>query len=862
MRISGNAPPAVQGWIERLKEFSCAMEEANSPSDPPVLTLGKVGEAHPRLEPHGFKLTWNPGGNAADMFDPNFIWHGDTGAADLSVPLADPPRHGTIQSADEAGLMYGLAELLERCQVRGCLPPRPVEIRRAPALPLRSACLQLMKKGQYILPVTKEEFPWFFDQAWWTHYLDFLLEHRFNAVTLWNFHPFPYFCRIENHPEVVEIDDDVLRFNAAHLRWLIDAAKARGIEILWHFYNVYVCPSYARAHGLNTLHNQFTPTQEKQVFSYIRNSVRSFANAFPEVGFVACVGEGVPAGKAERYVADVLVAALNETSHHPRLVVRQWSTLSASRFERDVVGRYDNLWAMIKHNAEHIAGTVPDARLRDWIATGVPVIVNMHMLSEMGPFRWSPPAYIREICLHYKALGAQGVHVYPHWPWRTPAVGDRDFAGDELQRDWLYHAAWGRYSFDPVRDADEERRHWIRQTQRRGLPPAVAAAMVDVCQTSGAALPRLQQHLWAHYDNHSILAAGLTLGQFRRARSMHGRNVIQTDRLEDLLPLRAQLQGEAVVAGTYSFDDAAERSAGELARSIAILEAVDFAGHTDAARLHADVKSMQWTVDYLRHKARIAGLVMRFDREKSVQALRQTVEELKASVALFGAYRDHAERWYEGISDVPPYLPYNNYQTSALPYTWSDCLEAFERELANAQTFLLSVESNQPWSVVYHDGFDRVDPRRELASEITRTGGLWLTGNPDFIPWSRHLAGMKKIVLLPGATGPYPEISLLSDSKLIRTWIESGGQLVVLTLADRPWAEAYVLAQILELDLASLDPRTVEDNRGRYLTIHEGENWTWKERLGDRGIHGSISIGQGRVEFHALNAASKLTQAN
>lgn len=858
LRISGITPAAARNWLTQLETLSFATNPTDAPSDSPRLALRLADENDPRLDPQGFTLTWNPGGNMAEMFDPSFRWHGDAGSSDISTPLADPPCHGTIVGADETGLTYGIREFLERCDVRGTLPPRTLDLRRSPSLRLRSACLQLMKKGQYILPVTQKEFSWFFDRAWCTRYLDFLFENRFNALTLWNFHPFPYFCRIDNHPEVTEVDEPTLHENAAHLRWLLDAAKTRGIRILWHFYNIYVCPSYARAHGLNTLHNQFTPAQEKQVFSYIRNSVRSFANAFPDVGFVACAGEGVPAGKAERFVADVLVAGLNETAHHPPLVVRQWSTLSASRFERDVVGRYDNLWAMLKHNAEQIAGTAPDARIRDWVATGVPVIVNMHMLSEIGPFRWSPPAYIREICLHYKALGVQGVHIYPHWPWRTPAVGDRNFNGDELQRDWLYHSIWGRYSFDPVRDPDEERRHWIRQAQHRGLPAQVATAMIDAYEAGGAALPRLQQHLWVHYDNHSVLPAGLTLGQLRIARSVHGRMVIRTDILEDLLPLRAELQGQTIQPGDYRFDDAAEQSTHELSHAIARMESVDFPAHDEPARLHADLKSMKWTVEYLRQKARIAGLLMRYSRDPSEHGLlHQAVAGLRTSVTLFRDYRDHAERGYEGISDVPPYFPLNNYQTTLLPYTWSDCLEVFERELKNVEAFALATQNNQPWSLVHYYCLDQVDPRHELESQFTRNGDFWLTGDPDFIPWSRHLTGMKKLVLLPNAYWPCQEISILSDLKLVKSWVKEGGHLILLTLPDLPCVEIRMLAQILELDDTALNPQTIESQNGRVQTIPADPRWTWNDRSDNHGIHGWVPLGKGWIEFIALSSPSQ-----
>jgi hypothetical protein len=833
--------------------------EKDSHSTAAVPLSLRVGKTIP-LGPQGFQLDWMPSIDLAEIFDPEFTWHGDessTLAETAAFTQRVPSGHITAEGSE--GLLYGVLEFLERCDVRGSLPVRPIDLRRKALIPFRSSSLQLMKKGQYIIPIRRELFPWFFDRNVCLRYLNFLSRQRFNAITFWNFHPFPYFCPIEGHPEVAEISQDERDSNADHLRWLIKEAGLRGIRLFWHFYNIYVCPSFAKAHGLSALFNQFTPNQEKLVYKYIRDSVRSFANAFPEVGFVACAGEGVPAGKAERFVVDVLVSALNETTHHPPLIVRQWSSLSASRFSRDVVGKYDALWCMIKHNAEHIAGTAPEARVSDWVATGVPTVVNFHMISEIGPFRWGPPGYIREICLNYKALGVKGVNVFPHWQWRTPNVGDRNFNGDELDRDWLYHEAWGRYSFDPVRDRDEETRHWVRRAKTRGFAEDAARALITAYEMSGPSLPRLQQHLWAHYDNHSVLPAGLTLGQFRFGRSMHGGKIICTDRLEDILPLRAELQNWPSQSTGFRFDDAAAQSLLEINQSLAAVE--PFVRRNDETeRLSADLALMGQAVSYLRHKAKIADLLMKFSREDKLSYLDEAVTRLRESVAAYRVYRDHAEKWYEGISDVPPYLPFHNYKSIVLPYTWTDCLEVFDRELQNVEEFTAAMKASEPVSLAHHFGFDRVDPRRDLERQLIGAGGRWLKGDPDFLPWSKHLSKIEKLVLLPCAVYVTLEISVLSDLALVRSWVEKGGRLVLITLPDLPWHEAKVLAQVLGVDVAALDAKTTEHGQQRRLTIQAGNYLSWSDRSENRGIRGRATVGKGEVNFFALTSPLEWSQ--
>jgi hypothetical protein len=650
------------------------------PKDTPVLDiavqdLGSTSQA--------FSMKWMPDVDLGVLFNPYFTYTLDESAEKLDVAeIGNLVKNtGRLAAHGPAGVLYGLIEFAERCETRGCLPVRPLDIAREPQMPFRSACLQLMKTGRYDLDICQAEFPWFYDRAWWTAYLDFLAENRFNAVTLWNFHPFPYFVAIKGYEGLSPVSADQLAQNHAQLMWICTEAARRSMTIVFHFYNIYVSHRFAASIGMRSIRH-FTIEQKPLVERYMFECVRQLVAEFPAVGLMACLGEGVTGEAGGRFAGEVLIPAIKAAGKRPPLIIRQWSSLKVGDVADHVLGRYDNLFVMLKHNAEHIAGEVPDARMRKWAGLGVPCIVNMHMISEVGPFRWAPVTFINRLCLTYHALDLKGLHLYPHWPWRTPVTGDRGYPDGEIDRDRLYHEAWGRYSFDPIRDEDEEARFWVRRMAARFGGREKAKAVIESQNVMGRALTRLQQHLWIHYDNHSILAAGFTLGQYAGALSMHGRKVVLTDILDDLFPLGLELtQGHRPGSGDYTIDDCLADSIRDVDAGIRLLSASGIqADGTEPGRYRTDAELVRQVLEFHSVKTRAARLIFAYTRQGGQESLTAGLGLLERAVAVYRALARQAQTLYEGISDVTPLYP-KAMDVSAMPYHWTDMLLVFDAEL-------------------------------------------------------------------------------------------------------------------------------------------------------------------------------------
>ena len=309
---------------------------------------------------------------------------------------------------------------------------------------------------------------------------------------------------------------------------------------------------------------------------------------------------------------------------------------------------------MMKHNAEHVASEVPDVRIRAWLELGVDCFVNMHMISEVGPFRWSPFKFIKQTCLIYHTLGLKGIHVYPHWPWRNPGVGDIGYEGDELQRDHLYLAAWGRYCFDPVKDDDEEKRYWVRTLRGYFKDDRQTGAVIDSQEAIARALVRIQQHLWIHYDNHSLISAGFLLKQYMNAKSVHSRFIIKTDIQEDIYPLRTELcKNIRKTRDDYSIEQCLALSLEDTKKAIKILKAEGIrADMTEAGRYLKDAYSTELAIRHHRFKIRALKEFVSYIHSADAKEFEKGLELLDSSLKTYRKLTDYTKDLYAGISDL------------------------------------------------------------------------------------------------------------------------------------------------------------------------------------------------------------------
>ena len=144
------------------------------------------------------------------------------GDGELEAAKASRSRHRrdgtiTITGGDDSGALYGCLELARRIREPKQLPDGS-ELRRRPrrwssaarasGCRRRTSCPAGRSTSTRTRPSRSRSST---TRQFWTEYLDFLAENRFNTLYLWNGHPFASLVKLKDYPYALEVPDDVVR---------------------------------------------------------------------------------------------------------------------------------------------------------------------------------------------------------------------------------------------------------------------------------------------------------------------------------------------------------------------------------------------------------------------------------------------------------------------------------------------------------------------------------------------------------------------------------------------------------------------------------------------------------------------------
>jgi hypothetical protein len=440
-----------------------------------------------------------------------------------SFSVKSSPNETQLTGFDDAGALYACGELASRIRAAKLLP-KNLTLAETPKMSLRGVPLFLMTAGSYDYPITEHEFPWFYDKSLWIRTLDFLAAQRFNFISLWNSHPFPYFMKLTSYPEVRVLSESELERNVALLEWLSREAEKRNIWLIFHFYNIHVPESFALAHGIpkNPSVNGYVLSEPNPlVADYTRYCIREFVGKYPSVGLYFPLGEALQKGKSS-WMNDVLLAGVKDTGKHPPVILRQHELVGLTVLE-NALANYDNLYTEMKHNDEMLAAPQPNPDNAEWIQRSRRHIINVHLVGNLKPFRWASPTFIRETASAQQRMGAQGVQVYPLWVWYWPYSADSQRLF-QIDRDWLWYAAWGRYAWDADRPTEQEEEYWTQKIAGR-FGANAATYILAAYDSAGKAMPSIPRLFWFDGWNHWFASNGLMLDQILRGTPIPYTNV-------------------------------------------------------------------------------------------------------------------------------------------------------------------------------------------------------------------------------------------------------------------------------------------------------------------------------------------------
>ena len=432
----------------------------------------------------------------------------------------------SIIGNDPSGVIYGCVELAER--IRQGKDPIVDE---SPQMVMRGTCIGLQKTvylpghAVYEYPYTPENFPWFYDKAEWIKYLDMLVENKMNSLYLWNGHPFASLVKLKDYPFALEVDEDTFKKNEEIFSFLTHEADRRGIWVIQMFYNIILSKPFADHYGLKTQdrHRPITPL----ISDYTRKSIAAFIEKYPNVGLLVCLGEAMATIDDDvTWMKETIIPGIKDglkasgRTDIPPVVLRSHDT-DGPLVLKESLPLYPNIYTMSKYTGESLTTYEPGGpwgETHRQLAAAAPVhIDNVHILANLEPWRWSSPAFIQKtVQAMHRVHHSKGLHLYPqasYWDW--PYTADKLSNGKrlkQLDRDWMWYQAWGRYAWNDQRGADKS--YWKKElADYYGIDTTAAGHLLNAYDEAGEIAPKLLRRFGITEGNRQTLLLGMTMGQ-------------------------------------------------------------------------------------------------------------------------------------------------------------------------------------------------------------------------------------------------------------------------------------------------------------------------------------------------------------
>jgi hypothetical protein len=696
--IASNAAPRVEFGAG---EIAAALKAVNLDAQvvrdgtnfayPPFIVAGTVGQSV--LE------KYYPEGNSAFIF-------GSQGPNPEGY-LDDTCRNfHLVRGNGDSGTLYGCLELAMRIRAAGGLTNMSGVV-GAPVMKLRGTCVAMQKtfilpgRHVYEYPYTPELFPWFYDRQLWTGYLDFLVENRMNTLYLWSGHPFASLVRLKDYPYAVEVPDGTFQKNQEQFRWLAQECDKRGIWLVQMFYNIIVSKPFAETNGISTQLRAPTPLTG----DYTRKSIAEFVKQYPNVGLMCCLGEALEGTSNQlEWCTNVILPGVLDgmraahLQEEPPVVIRTHAmdpyTIMPAAYQV-----YSNLYTESKYNGESLTTWEPRGKDQEiHLAMGKlgPHLVNIHILSNLEPFRYGDVDFIKK-CVQASRdrLGATGVHLYPlsYWNWPySPDIADPPLL--QWRRDWIWFEAWARYSWNPDVPEAEDHAYWISRLADFYGNTNAAEKILEAYNSAGEVAPRLVRRFGITEGNRQTLSLGMTLDQLVKPNKYGAIDDLWLsqappgERLDEFVKKgwnhepHAGETPESIIDEVLSYSSNAVLAA-DAAASLVTKNQDEF------ERLRNDTRCIQAMAENYSAKAKAAELVLRYgfshdvaDMQQAGTFLAESFNDYQKLVALTEKTYHYANSMQTSQRKIPVSGGVKGMGTN---YLWSQLVPLYKKELDDFQ---------------------------------------------------------------------------------------------------------------------------------------------------------------------------------
>ena len=732
-----------------------------------------------------------------------------------------------VTGSDPSGVLYGELQLADRIRTAHALP-EGIDDMEHPALKLRGTCIGMQKQeitydgAEYDYPYTPQNFPFFYDKAEWTKYLDMLAEERYNTLYLWNGHPFTSLLKLPKYPEAQELPTAQLDQNIAMFQWLTAEADKRGIWVLQGFYNIHLSHAFARAHHLPYHLSAPNPLAS----AYTRYAVSEFVREYPHAGLMMTLGEALSPHYGAEWLAQTIIPGVKDglkelgIKSEPPIVLRDHAT-DIDDVMKAASPLYSNIDTLSKWNGEsltwtNVRGPVLD-RFKMLAENSNVAIANVHLLSNLEPFRWGDPDFIRETETNFQRIGIEGLHLYPLRYWDWPYAGDNtDPPLEQTDRDWIWFEAWGRYAWNPNRDVEKEHVYWAARFAERYGTTEAGEKLLEAYTLAGPCQPRLLPRIGITEGNRQALTLGMTMPQlidperFNPAVPLWTGDAPDGERLSDYVAEEVKNlphHGETPIGVSDETVDAS-RKAVEAAQAAAPFVTMNKAEYQRAV---GDLHSISLLMQFYNAKTKAAEQVLLYGYDHDAAHLHMAETSLAESVDRFReltAIAGPAYRTATSMETTQRQIPFrggmNQYPN------WQQCLLMYEKELATFRNRIAQLSAGAT--------IDETKPTEPLpqieftlklgageAFTVEKGASLFLGSNATITDLAPELSGMKGIRIVPSQGGTL-HFDLAQPAQILVGFAANGSKQV--SLLD-PETEQWNLVLLNAISAAKIPPMAV-----------------------------------------------------
>ncbi|MGG1519731.1 hypothetical protein ABE504_30295 [Paenibacillus oryzisoli] len=384
-----------------------------------------------------------------------------------------------VLARDESGAMYGVLEVAEQLRMHGSIldvsecivnprfPFRAVKFNLPWSTYRRNECFELQKET-----VRNLDF--------WEAFLDMMAENRYNVLTLWCLHPFPYMIKSKSFPKATPFTDDELADWKRFWTSLFQMAHDRGIETYLINWNIFVSESFREHYDPHAVsdetfyhHGDYYSTE--QIKQYTRECVTQLIDEYPGLaGFGISVGErmnGMTPEERQEWIADVYFEGMKNASravkfiHRAPFSVDPYITRTAIE-ENEMLPQ--PVWVEVKFNWSHAYSSTKllmthggsEGMEGYWNPAPQNYKITWMVRNEdFFTLRWAQPDFIRKHLLDNGHEYVGGYYIgsecyipandYSHAPGSPHIQWTYAF-----EKHWLYYMLWGRLLYDPTASDD------------------------------------------------------------------------------------------------------------------------------------------------------------------------------------------------------------------------------------------------------------------------------------------------------------------------------------------------------------------------------------------------------------------------